>query len=95
MNNTALNQTEQQFQHQCQIIAELNVMHQRQILNYSKAFLDKVFPLDQGSHNDVCSYVVYYQHLLAFFPTAATVDCAILPSLLPLAAPKKNHKACC
>ncbi|MFC4656126.1 malate synthase [Rheinheimera marina] len=67
MNNTALTQMEQPFQQQCQMIAEFNVMHRRQILDYSKAFLDKVFPLDRGSHQDVQSYVMYYQHLLVFF----------------------------
>ncbi len=48
-------------------ISALNDSHLRQILDYSKGFLDKVFPLATGSHKDVCSYVVYYQHLLAFF----------------------------
>ncbi|MGL5408322.1 MAG: malate synthase [Shewanella sp.] len=36
-------------------------------LSAAKRFLDRVFPLSTGSHQDVCSYVVYYQHLLAFF----------------------------
>lgn len=47
-------------------IHALNDQHVRQILDYSKGFLDKTFPLAQGSHQDVVSYVVYYQHLLAF-----------------------------
>lgn len=34
---------------------------------YAKQFLDRTFPLSSGSHQDVSSYVVYYQHLLAFF----------------------------
>ncbi len=49
------------------VIHALNDSHLRQILDYSKGFLDKVFPLATGSHKDVCSYVVYYHHLLAFF----------------------------
>lgn len=30
-------------------------------------FLDQYCPLQQGSHQDVSSYLVYYQHLLVFF----------------------------
>lgn len=33
----------------------------------AKGFLDTTFPLATGSHNDVSSYVVYYQNLLMFF----------------------------
>lgn len=29
--------------------------------------LDNLFPLNKGSHADVCEYVVYYHQLLAFF----------------------------
>jgi malate synthase len=47
-------------------IHALNDQHLQQILDYSKGFLDKHFPLAQGSHQNVSSYVVYYQHLLAF-----------------------------
>ena len=34
--------------------------------------MDKTFPLQQGSHKDVSSYVVYYQQLLAFFADGST-----------------------
>ena len=40
---------------------------QAEKMHNAKQFLDNKFPLDSGSHQDVCSYVVYYQHLLAFF----------------------------
>jgi malate synthase len=49
------------------MISSLNDARIKQMMDYSKAFLDKVFPLAQGSHSQVRSYVVYYQHLLAFF----------------------------
>jgi malate synthase len=38
-----------------------------QQLTLANEFLDRVCPLAHGSHRDVQSYVVYYQHLLAFF----------------------------
>lgn len=38
-----------------------------QVIEYAKSFLDEHFPLAEGSHKDVKSYVVYYRHLLAFF----------------------------
>lgn len=34
---------------------------------YAKQVLDQHFPLSNGSHQDVCSYVIYYKQLLAFF----------------------------
>ncbi len=37
------------------------------VIEYAKDLLDEHFPLAQGSHKDVKSYVVYYHHLLAFF----------------------------
>ncbi len=40
----------------------------KQVIKYCREILDKVFPLSEGSHSEVSSYVVYYQHLLAFFP---------------------------
>ena len=49
------------------LISSLNEARIQQMMAYSKQFLDKVFPLSKGSHKDVRSYVVYYQHLLAFF----------------------------
>lgn len=34
---------------------------------YAKKILDQYFPLSHGSHQNVCSYVIYYKQLLAFF----------------------------
>lgn len=53
---------------QVNIVCELNEKRVNEMRGYSKAFLDKIFPLDEGSHQDVSSYVIYYKHLLAFFP---------------------------
>ena len=47
-------------------VAQVNVAEHKKIAN-AKQFLDRLFPLNSGSHQDVSSYVVYYQHLLAFF----------------------------
>lgn len=49
------------------MITALNEARTQQMMDYSKKFLDKVFPLAQGSHKDVTGYMVYYKHLLAFF----------------------------
>jgi malate synthase len=49
------------------VINQLNARHVQQIIDYSKGFLDKTFPLAQGSHQEVVCYMVYFQHLLAFF----------------------------
>ena len=57
---------------QISAINALNDQHLQQILDYSKGFLDKTFPLARGSHKDVASYVVYYQQLLAFFADGST-----------------------
>lgn len=39
----------------------------QQVIQAGRDFLDEIFPLETGSHHNVSSYVVYYQHLLAFF----------------------------
>lgn len=54
------------------VINQLNQRHIKQVMDYSKSFLDKSFPLQQGSHKDVASYVVYYQQLLVFFADGTT-----------------------
>ncbi|WP_261818163.1 malate synthase G [Vibrio gallicus] len=40
----------------------------KRAIEYAKNMLDEVFPLDEGSHQDVESYTVYFQNLLAYFP---------------------------
>jgi len=56
------------IQEEVAILTALDEQRTRELMNYSKSFLDKVFPLESGSHKDVSSYVIYYKHLLAFFP---------------------------
>lgn len=65
-----------QHEQHIQLITELNQQHVRQVMDYSKGFLDKTFPLARGSHKDVASYVVYYQQLLAFFHDGSTCGLA-------------------
>lgn len=55
------------IEEEANLIHSLNTARINQMMAYSKRFLDKVLPLKNGSHKDVKSYIVYYQHLLAFF----------------------------
>ncbi|MBO1272516.1 malate synthase [Shewanella sp. 4t3-1-2LB] len=73
--NMPLNTTELQRQHPCIAMAVVNVeslakRHISEKLSNAKQLLDILFPLSQGSHNDVTGYMVYYQHLLACFADA-------------------------
>ena len=56
------------IQEEVAILTALNEQRTQELMSYSKSFLDKVFPLESGSHKEVSSYVIYYRHLLAFFP---------------------------
>jgi malate synthase len=49
-----------------------NTARGNHVIQKAKDFLDQTFPLDSGSHHDVTSYLVYYQHLLAMFPDGST-----------------------
>ncbi len=74
-------------------ISALNDSHMRQILDYSKGFLDKVFPLEQGSHKDVLSYVVYYQHLLAFLKDGSNSGLADPTQFVALCGSKQKPQS--
>lgn len=43
----------------------LRQQHIADKLQNAKQLMDELFPLSKGSHQDVCGYLVYYQHLLA------------------------------
>jgi len=74
-------------------ISALNDSHLRQILDYSKGFLDKVFPLEHGSHKDVLSYVVYYQHLLAFLKDGSNSGLADPTQFVALCGSKQKPQS--
>ncbi|MEO0443779.1 MAG: malate synthase G, partial [Pseudomonadota bacterium] len=44
----------------------------RHVIEYSKNFLDDSFPLQQGSHKQVCAYLIYFNNLLATFADGST-----------------------
>lgn len=97
MNMTATNTHEQPLdqiiRQQMNAISALNDSHLKQVLNYSKGFLDKVFPLAQGSHQDVKSYVVYYQHLLAFFADGSNSGLANPTQFVALCGSKEKPQS--
>jgi len=63
----SLSEFDQYITNEINIIESQQKQQQATLSSYAKGFLDKVFSLAQGSHQDVSSYVVYYQHILAFF----------------------------
>ena len=71
--------------------------HQKQcqhvLADYAINFLDKVFPLTTGSHKDVSSYVVYYHHLLAFFPDGTQAGLASTKQFVGLCGHKEQPEA--
>lgn len=97
MHMTATNSHEQPLdqiiRQQMNAISALNDSHLKQVLNYSKGFLDKVFPLAQGSHQDVKSYVVYYQHLLAFFADGSNSGLANPTQFVALCGSKERPQS--
>lgn len=65
----------------------------RQVIFYAKDFLDRVFPLQRGSHHHVSSYLVYYQHLLAFFPDGSECGLQDPGQCVALCGHKDNPEA--
>lgn len=52
--------------------------------------LDQVFPLFKGSHTDVASYLVYYDHLLAMFTDGSSTGLKTPSQLLDYSGHKTN-----
>jgi len=72
------------------LISSLNEARIQQMMNYSKQFLDKAFPLSKGSHKDVRSYVVYYQHMLAFLEDGTQTGLKNPQQFVALSGHKEN-----
>ena len=72
------------------LISSLNDARIQQMMDYSKQFLDKIFPLSKGSHKDVRNYVVYYQHLLAFFEDGSQAGLKSPKQFVALSGHKEN-----
>jgi len=52
-----------------------NVIHQDDFTNTAvTSFLDKKFPLRTGTHNDVVTYLVYFDHLMAIKTDGSTTS---------------------
>jgi malate synthase len=75
------------------LISELNLQRSAQLTQYSKRFLDNRFPLAKGSHSDVCSYVVYYKHVLAFFADGTTTGLRKPAQFVALSGPKDEPES--
>lgn len=94
MSNTALHsENDQQIRRQLEQLSALNAAHQRQVLQYSKAMLDKLCPLASGSHSQVQSYVVYYQNLLAFFADGQSAGLADPAQFVALCGSKEQPQS--
>ncbi|MBV7314590.1 malate synthase [Shewanella sp. NIFS-20-20] len=59
----------------------------------AKAFLDVHCPLTRGSHQQVVSYLVYYQHLLAFFADGSHCGLASAQQFVGLCGHKEAPSA--
>ncbi|MBF9003240.1 MULTISPECIES: aldolase/citrate lyase/malate synthase family protein [Vibrio] len=66
------NQESEQYQHdfiveQVVAVETTKQSQQEEIQVKAKQLLDRLFPLEMGSHQDVTSYQIDYHHLLAYF----------------------------
>lgn len=50
----------------------INMARRDRVVSCTKDFLDKTFPLTEGSHRDAVSYMVYFQNLLVILADGST-----------------------
>lgn len=50
----------------------INAARRDRVVRFGKDFLDKTFPLTEGSHRDAVSYMVYFQNLLVILADGST-----------------------
>ncbi len=50
----------------------LNAARRNRVIRCAKDFLDKTYPLTEGSHRDAVSYMVYFQNLLVILADGST-----------------------
>ncbi|MFT2092664.1 malate synthase G [Paraglaciecola sp. 2405UD69-4] len=73
--------------------ATQNDARRQQVISMARDFLDSSFPLASGSHHDVISYVVYYQHLLAFFADGSETGLLQPCQFVALTGPKSDPES--
>jgi malate synthase len=54
------------------ITPKYNTERGKKVIEYTKDFLDEIFPLQEGSHRHVSAYMIYFNNLLATFPDGST-----------------------
>lgn len=52
--------------------SRINVARRDRVIRCGKDFLDKTFPLSEGSHRDAVSYMAYFQNLLVILADGST-----------------------
>lgn len=86
-------QTENYFTAVVDLFNELETQQNQQINQHAKSLLDKVFPLEHGSHADVKSYVVYYRHVLAFLTDGTQTGLLHPEQFVALSGHKENPES--
>ncbi|WP_428981107.1 hypothetical protein [Marinomonas phaeophyticola] len=73
--------------------AQYNEARGKRVIAMAKDFLDDTFPLEMGSHQNACSYVVYYNHLLAFFSDGSSSGLKDPSQLVALSGPRNEPES--
>ncbi len=72
---------------------QYNEARGKRVIAIAKDFLDEHFPLEMGSHQNACSYVVYYNHLLAFFADGSSSGLKDSSQLVALIGPRNEPES--